>query len=139
MPFFGFVCFWTVEVNVVGKHGVFSQVSEPNHHRVSPASSNVLHGHIWRLFYCLPPCKHYSWLQRQTTLLLYLFVASSLPKAEAASWLVLSGTSAFCPALGPLGTMMWGSEHQGRCTTALQASAQEHFGSLGTVELGDTL
>lgn len=68
MPFFGFVHFWAVEVNAVGKRGVFCQVSEPNHHRVSSASSNVLHVHISRLFYCFPLCKHYSLLQRQTTI-----------------------------------------------------------------------
>lgn len=142
MLFFGFVHFWTVEANAVGKHGVFCQVSEPNHHRVLSASSNVLHVHIWRLFFCLPPCKHYSPLQRQT-------IITPLPLCGL--WLTqgrycqLAGTDwkiGFCPALGPLGTMVWSSEHQGRCKTALQASAHEHLGSLGTsvhVEIGDTL
>ena len=121
MLFFGFVHFWTLEVMTVGKRGGFCQVSEPNHCKVSSASSTVLRVHIWQLFFVPLPVK-IAVCCRDNLLLLYFLVASSSPKVDAASWQVLENRhlSALTgdPALGPLGTMVWGSEQQVRCKTA---------------------
>lgn len=93
-------------------------------------------------FFCLPPCKHYSLLQRQTIITPLPLRGLWLTQGRCCQLADTDWKIGFCPALGPLGTMVWSSEHQGRCKTALQASAHEHLGSLGTsvhVEIGDTL
>ena len=124
-------------MTAVGKSGVFCQVSEPNHCKVSSASSTVLHVHIWQLFFVPLPvsiavcCRH-------SLLLLYLLVSSSSPTVDAASWQLLENRSLFTltegPALGPMGTTVWGSEKQVKCKTApvfSRHSACEGLGTLG--------